>query len=185
MVSILKVTASYSRSVSPPHDFSPFPSRATEGSIPRRSEEIVTEFQDKSAVRGVLANGHLFCPISPHDPPNLDKINRKKGSETVVPRTEYETGIHNIWAGVLGHTQFGVKDRFISVGGDLPHAMRVLDQSKCRTRIPINEFLTAGTVETLVDLVRRVRQSTIKGESITSIHGRGKADILVSAETKF
>ena len=105
--------------------------------------------------------------------PDPEKINRTRDPRSVAPRTSFEKRIHNIWGKVLGHTQFGVSDQFISVGGDSLHAMRVLNQIEAEFKIciPVSEFLKSGTVETLVDLVKR---SDSRGKFVTGVKDIGK-----------
>jgi len=85
---------------------------------------VRSDLQDK--LPDYMIPSHLFCvddiPLTPHGKIDQRKLVSKKvvrleGRENRAPRDGREQAVFEIWADLLGHREFGVKDSFFELGG--------------------------------------------------------------------
>jgi acyl-CoA synthetase (AMP-forming)/AMP-acid ligase II/acetyltransferase-like isoleucine patch superfamily enzyme/acyl carrier protein len=80
----------------------------------------------------------------------------KREENFVLARTSVEEEVAEIWREVLNADRVGVRDDFNALGGDsLSMATMILQvEERFKVEVPIDGFLKAPTVETLVRLIR-------------------------------
>jgi amino acid adenylation domain-containing protein len=91
--------------------------------------------------------------------PDPDEIEITSDSERVAPRNDIEARLHEIWAELLGHKEFGVTDSFLEVGGDSLSAMRirVRIEAEYKSSIRLHDFFISGTIESLGSLIQQYK----------------------------
>jgi len=103
----------------------------------------------------------------------LDTIGKKldSGKTYEAPRTEMETMLSEIWAGVLGVEQVGITDNFYEMGGDSIKAVQVAARlNDVGKTINVKDILTHQTIAAVcahVDFdshIRKYEQGLIQGE---------------------
>lgn len=111
----------------------------------------------------------------------LEAIGKKLGSGQayMAPRTEVETLLCDIWAGVLGADKVGITDNFYELGGDsikaVQIAARLNDAGKTIAVKDIQSHQTIANISAHVDLdchIRRYEQGIVSGgKGATPIEG--------------
>ncbi|MEP6619261.1 MAG: amino acid adenylation domain-containing protein [bacterium] len=103
----------------------------------------------------LTANGKLDRAALPSP-----EVSRAKASN-VVPRTDTEAKLADIWKEVLKVERVGVTDDFLKLGGHSLLAIRILGKIS-RTlgvRLPLRALFDAPTIEQLAPLVEQARQA--------------------------
>jgi hypothetical protein len=87
-----------------------------------------------------------------------ESLRTSDGSIRVPCSSDLELKLHSIWAEVLGHSDFGVRDDFFELGGSSLSAERMLSRIElCFGAAPaLFEFIECATIERLVVLVGAV-----------------------------
>lgn len=135
----------------------------------------------------LLPNGKL-------DRASLTGAPARTTEERVEPRDATESEISSLWAGLLGHRDFGVTDDFFAVGGHSLLATILLTRLRKKTGISLSlrrlleaprvdrlaemvRDLTAGTPEHVSDVLLPLRQGRPGGPLLFVVHPIG-GDVL-------
>ena len=90
---------------------------------------------------------------------NLFKSKDKKGNglHGNMPADEVETGLFSIWAGLLGHENFGVNDDFFQAGGNSLKGVQVISRISrtFRVNIQLTDIFLHPTIVGLAALIRQ------------------------------
>ncbi|MES3018319.1 MAG: amino acid adenylation domain-containing protein [Bacteroidota bacterium] len=100
--------------------------------------------------------------------PEIPKMNK------VLPRTDLEKMVANIWAELLGVESVGVYDDFFELGGHSLIAMQVMTHIEKQTgkRLPLASFFESSTVESLA-LMLQMDSKSITWDSLVPIRTEG------------
>jgi acyl-CoA synthetase (AMP-forming)/AMP-acid ligase II/acetyltransferase-like isoleucine patch superfamily enzyme/acyl carrier protein len=106
-----------------------------------------------------------------------DKLALKLQSDFVAPRNSVEKQLTEAWRELLKLTQVGVRDNFFVIGGDsLTASMMILEiEKRFNTAIPIADFLSSPTIETITSLIDKKESST--SPAAVSEQGNGSKPI--------
>jgi len=80
--------------------------------------------------------------------PTLGKRSSGLGREIVLPRSDMEDDLRDIWVAVLNHSDIGVDDDFFEIGGHSMLALQVLArvQEICGVEVPVRDFIERPTI---------------------------------------
>ncbi|KSU86850.1 MULTISPECIES: non-ribosomal peptide synthetase [Priestia] len=81
--------------------------------------------------------------------PQVEQINSDR--EILLPTTDLEKAIYDIWSDVLGINDFSINDTFLSLGGHSLKAMQVITKLRNETNLELNisDMLVSKTVHKL------------------------------------
>ena len=88
--------------------------------------------------------------------PELDALNVRSSDGQTTPPAPLEADILTIWKEVLGSEQIGIRDDFLSLGGDSIQASTIMLRLNERygTGLLIGDFFSALTVSALADIIQ-------------------------------
>jgi acyl-CoA synthetase (AMP-forming)/AMP-acid ligase II/thioesterase domain-containing protein len=88
---------------------------------------------------------------------------KRSGIAATPPRSDVETGLHEIWSDVLRATAFGIHDEFASLGGDSLSAAEVAVRVTGRfgIQIPFVTFRTTPTIAGMADAIGRIARAGV------------------------
>jgi acyl-CoA synthetase (AMP-forming)/AMP-acid ligase II/acetyltransferase-like isoleucine patch superfamily enzyme/acyl carrier protein len=93
----------------------------------------------------------------------IDKLDWKRRSDFVAPRTPVEKELAGIWKTLLHVDQVGLRDSFYALGGDsLSTAMLMMEmEGRFKTELPVDRFLRSPTVETVAGLIQEKESTAV------------------------
>ncbi len=106
------------------------------------------------ALRGRESEGEGTSPRAKHPRPDLTNA-------YVVPETELESQLVEIWQDFLGFAEIGVEDNFFELGGDSFVAVQVVSriQDRLQVELPVAKLYQGLTVRALAELLGRDEES--------------------------
>jgi amino acid adenylation domain-containing protein len=95
--------------------------------------------------------------------PAPDAERQDLGIEYVEPRSPIEEALAEMWRGILGVSQVGVRDGFFEIGGHSLLATQVISRVRevFQVELPLRAIFEAPTIENLAAAIERARFSTV------------------------
>ena len=91
---------------------------------------------------------------------HLHRARPQSDSELILPRSEDEAKLRNIWEEVLHVSPIGVTDSLFFLGGQSLEAAAIASRvlTECRVQIPLGDVLSHPTIAELSDLIQRIER---------------------------
>ncbi|UCH94319.1 MAG: SDR family NAD(P)-dependent oxidoreductase, partial [Candidatus Aminicenantes bacterium] len=72
-----------------------------------------------------------------------------------APRSPVETAVADIWKGILGYDEIGIRDDFLELGGDSLKSITVISKihQELNVNVPLTEFFSTPTIEAIAQYV--------------------------------
>src|SRR5262249_1672220 len=87
---------------------------------------------------------------------------RSESAEYVAPRTAVEEALAEIWAGVLGLEQVGIRENFFELGGDSILSIQIAGRAKkAGLNFTVAQLFEHQTIEALASIVTVANQEVI------------------------
>jgi amino acid adenylation domain-containing protein len=101
--------------------------------------------------------------VDRHALPEAEQTRQQLDIEFIVPTSQVETQLVEIWQQLLSMESIGVKDNFFDLGGTSLLALQMLREIEQRfaQKLPLATFLKAATVEELAKVLQKEDQSEL------------------------
>jgi amino acid adenylation domain-containing protein len=101
--------------------------------------------------------------VDRHALPQAEQTRQQLDIEFIVPTSQVETQLVEIWQQLLGMESIGVKDNFFDLGGTSLLAVQMLREIEQRfaQKLPLATFLKVTTVEELAKVLQKEDQSEL------------------------